>query len=500
MLQPIRATCLFLAVFVLAVPAAAQDAAAGWRQLTIADVEFAHRLLAENHPGAVPEIADTGFTRALAEARRVGLERAARVTDWNGYLAVMRGMAYAMADKHIWMNPSLSPKAFRWAGAVVSLRGTRWQITGGDSTVGDVPIGAVLESCDGEPIEAFAERRLGSSHAVWGVEAQRVAAAPFLLIDEGDPFVAMPSTCVVVRDGTRETWTPAWRAISRTALASFLQGAVPTGAPGFRVREWRGGLWIAMQSLDARAGAVVDTVAGMPDRLRAARTIVVDVRGNEGGNSRYGLDLANAIYGPAYVRAVRDGFESGAGEGCHTLFRASPGNLAAWTALVERWRAAGDSNAVAAFGPAIGEMQAALSEGRALTGSACPPSDRPAVREPPPISDAVQSLSRYQGKVVLLTDHACFSSCLLLTQLFRALGAVQVGEATDANTHYMEVREAELPSGLGRFSVLQKVALAAPREIGPFRPAHRFDGDIADTAALEGWLAMLADASRLSSR
>lgn len=484
--------CLIATLAGAVAPAAAQDAAAAWRQLTMGDVEFAHRLLAENHPGAAPEVGDTAFVRMLAEGRAAALEQATRVRDRNGYVAVMNGLAYAMADKHIWMNPTQQSKAFRWAGAVTSLRGGNWVITGGDSTGGfATPIGATLVSCDGIAIADLARQRLGSTRAVWSVEAQQIAAAPLLLVDDGNPFVPLPAQCIVRRAGVEEAWSLTWRPVSRAALGPLLAPAAPLGAPGFGVRRVGDGTWIAMQSLNTNAAAVVDTVRAMGAALRAAPTIVVDLRGNGGGNSQYGTELAELIWGEPHVRAVSR-MLGGGGEACTTVFRASPGNLEAWSALVDRLRAQGNEQGVASFGPAVEQMREAIAAGRAMSGPVCPPSERPAslaTGERPAIPADIAALSQYAGRVVLLTDHACFSSCLLVTELFRALGAVHVGEATDAATHYMEVREAELPSGLGKFSTLQKVSLGVPRAIGPYRPDHAFSGSIDDTAALERWVA-----------
>jgi len=83
-----------------------------------------------------------------------------------------------------------------------------------------------------------------------------------------------------------------------------------------------------------------------------------------------------------------------------------------------------------------------------------------------------------RAKVFLLTDHKCFSSCLIATHDFRALGAVHVGETTDANTSYAEVRAAVLPSGLAAASTLIQGRLRSGRsfrqanstEISPTRP------------------------------
>lgn len=95
-----------------------------------------------------------------------------------------------------------------------------------------------------------------------------------------------------------------------------------------------------------------------------------------------------------------------------------------------------------------------------------------------------------KGRLVLITDRNCFSSCLIAADLLRRLGALHVGEATDVSTRYMEVREEVLPSGIRTFSTLQKVALGAA-DFGPYEPAIAYPGDLADTSALQRWVVAL---------
>jgi hypothetical protein len=71
---------------------------------------------------------------------------------------------------------------------------------------------------------------------------------------------------------------------------------------------------------------------------------------------------------------------------------------------------------------------------------------------------------------------------------YRLLGATQIGETTDANTHYTQVRHDLMPSGLSSFSTLQAISPDSPRQIGPFVPHIAFDGDLADNDAVEAWL------------
>ena len=92
-----------------------------------------------------------------------------------------------------------------------------------------------------------------------------------------------------------------------------------------------------------------------------------------------------------------------------------------------------------------------------------------------------------KGRLILLTDNLCFSSCLRSRTISHP-GAFHVGQTTDAATHFVDVREQYLPSGYSMFSTLESVDSGSPSEVGPFEPVLTYNGDIADTAALEAWV------------
>src|ERR1700680_3734876 len=95
---------------------------------------------------------------------------------------------------------------------------------------------------------------------------------------------------------------------------------------------------------------------------------------------------------------------------------------------------------------------------------------------------------KFATHVAVLTDHSCFSSCILVVKEFLSRGAVQVGEATDAMPNYFETRISRLPSGLGFLATLQKVSFQSEAQIGPYSPTHRFRGDISDDVAVRRWV------------
>jgi hypothetical protein len=137
-------------------------------------------------------------------------------------------------------------------------------------------------------------------------------------------------------------------------------------------------------------------------------------------------------------------------------------------------------------------MEAGLAEGRAFA-----PAMPDCASEPTTQADAdldEKPALAMSGRLVLVTDRSCFSSCLVATDLFRRLGALHVGEATDVSTRYMEVRQEVLPSGIRTFSTLQKVALGL-EDFGPYEPAIIYPGDLAKTVELQEWVEELLGAA-----
>jgi hypothetical protein len=228
---------------------------------------------------------------------------------------------------------------------------------------------------------------------------------------------------------------------------------------------------------------VIDAAKAKAAELRAAPYVVFDVRGNGGGGDHYARELAEAIYGMAYVEAKLGPADS-AGGGCDSAFRATEGNIRSISADAERFRKTGDAEGADYYDKAVAAMKAAQTAGHALTG--------PATCKAKAQNGSQRGASLMPGSVYLLTDAACFSSCIEAAQFFTKLGAIQIGQTTGADTHYAEVGEITLPSGLATFSTLRAIMPDHPHAVGPYVPAILYDGDMNDTAALEKWVAGLA--------
>ncbi len=473
----VRALALVL-LLAVSVPAAASDGV-DWRKAAETDLTAARDLLRDNHPAGHPALGKAEFLAWLDKGHAEGMARAARVTNFAGYLAVLQAYALGFGDGHIRAQPVQDRRAFQWPGFLVALKGGRWVVADrAEGEPGLPPVGAVLTACDGREPDVLAWEKMGRFTADLRLEAQRIATSPALLVETGNPFVQHPSACTLEADGKTVTLTLSWRPIGAEEVSRRTRAAVPRAAIGFGLRPVGEGWWISLQGLTDEAGAVLDAVEDRLDEIRKAPFVVVDLRGNGGGNSRWTSRLAETLHGRSYVQDRMPATEGT----CEPRWRVSADNLKTVESYQTTMAAALGRMGVTALGRTESAMRAALKTGEPFVPSL---SERCTVSDPP---DAPPGRSAMAGRVLLVTDHVCFSSCLIATDEFRRLGAIHVGGTTNAAQPYTEVRAVVLPSGHARFSTMQAWAPGLEDRRGPFVPDHPYPGDLADTAALELWV------------
>ena len=479
-----RAIAIAIALALVAAPLAAQSLNAteqAWNALARADAEAALALVGASHPGAAPELGDQHFQERLAAARANAEQRLPLVKDYYGHAALMNGLANEFRDGHIWSNALVSPSRRSWAGIVMARSGGKWIVGAQDKAASEPDLeGARLLSCDGVVADRFARDRTGTFYAHPGIEADMASNAYTLLLDDRNPFVPRAATCrFQLADGRTVDHKLQWRDVRLASLQEVVSKSYRPAQAGLGVTSFAGGHWIELGGLNNEAARVVDAARAQQAALRASPMVVIDLRGNSGGNSQYAMDIARSLVGDD--RAAAADRPTSACSGAY--WRVSANNLEALRRFVaglpeERrpeWQAQAE------------DMAEALRTGRTFS-PALPACASEAGKSPPQPGRLPPTAMK--GRLVLVTDRACFSSCLIAADLFRRLGALHVGEATDMSTRYMEVREIVLPSGLRTFSTLQKVALGLG-DFGPYEPQVFYPGPLAETDKLKAWVAAL---------
>jgi hypothetical protein len=396
----------------------------------------------------------------------------------------VRSFTIPFHDEHLAINFfQRMDRQMRYPGFVVSWIDERVVVVRRD--VDDAPqLGAVLVSCDGVSTAQMIAERLEPYVGNWALPSKRAGDAPFLLIDTANPFIPLPSQCLFSQDGVETERDLNWRELSDDGLSEILAVFEPRVESPVAMRTTSdGSIWISLGSLDVSNGETASAIQSLladigarHDQIAAAPRIVVDVRGNVGGSSAPGVELAQALFGDADVSRALPRIEG-------VDWRASAGNLGAldeYLPMIEQAFGAG-SPTYTRMNTVRAGMQEALSGGHHYF--------REAITYP----DTSEAAPVPHPPVYLLTDALCVSACLDFVDLMlRVEGVIQVGRATSGDTRYLEVRTEQLPSGIAQLSLPAAAHRGRQRQDNEIHvPTVVWEGNIADTAALEAWITSL---------
>lgn len=462
------------------------DPTIDWGARLKGDSQAIHDILFENHPGTYDE-QNPAFRQTLEDGLTLAQQRAAKAKDVAGWWWAMRGYVASFDDGHMQLNAKIAldfPK--QWAGVLTRYDNGRHVVGISVNPKTLPPVGSELLGCDGVSVEALAQTRIGAFRGRWFLTSQKVAFGDYLLVDLGNPYLTNPKTCTFKVGKKTKKYTLTYGPISSDALQAERDKMKPRRAYEFGQRDIEGGIWISMPGFDGEPDSydfkalkpIMTDLAARQDTVRQSKIIVLDVRGNGGGSSSWSRDIANIIWGEAWVKLNQpDGSAS-------VDWRVSKGNIQVIDDYYKDFSANGGSPEVISWlENASKNMHAAMDAGQPYWNEFEPPADKSALA-------SAQSMTT--AKVYVLTDYSCASACLDAVDLWKALGAIQVGTETSADTFYMEIRPEALPSGAAEIAFPMKVYRGRARGNNETqKPHHAFDGDMTNDDAILAWIMTL---------
>jgi hypothetical protein len=475
----------------------ARAAERGWGETLRLDAQALHDEIAANHPGVVND-EDPGFRRLNDEQLRIALERAVTARTYAAHFYALRAYASAFNDGHLDLGAfGATPfENTHWPGFLTAYGADGEQRVATRADDSPLPLGARLIGCDGRSAEQVLEENVGRFAGRWMLRSQRMGWGGELFADWGNPYVRRPQRCTFDVTGQTREFVLNWQPIGQPELVRKFYNLAPQVRREFGARSLADGTrWITLGSFNAApesasGRALPPLIAGLrADRkaLARARAIVLDLRANRGGSSDWSRQIAEIIWGrSALARLPRDT--------AVVDWRVSEANLASLRESRDRQLAGGTLSPEMRrwFDGATTGLAEALARGE--HGLWRQREEEEAQTRGTPRRRDRQRLA---GPVYVITDAGCASACLDAVDLWRSLGAVHVGQTTSADTFYMDIRSATLPSGFIGVSMPRKVYRGRSRGANePVVPVHAFAGDIADTAALERWIPGLPELQR----
>jgi hypothetical protein len=476
----------FLQPFPVQRPAARADTV--WSELYRADLDSLRAFIASNHPGAV-DPANPEFARTLSSAYEEAVRDSALVTNYAAYAIALARFGNRFQDAHLKITGTRSLGDVREAGIYPVYRSGGFVVAEADGRYGPLAPamrGATVLGCGREDAAQIFTSRVLSWRGRSSIEADWHRWAPLLFADYGPPTPPAPASCRFAI-GDRVIEIPLqWQTAPASAVRQKHRALTSGPLRDFGVERHDGGrmLWVNVPTFGVDGEERVAAMKALLDSLRAALAstpswsmLVFDLRGNEGGSSRWGDEIARIVYGDRWLAQAHAWLS----DGTWVEWRVSPYNLTAIDGIVEQLegRHGANSDEAKRMRTFRESMAAALERGDSLVGT---PRKRRNVKPP--------AATKLPGRVVLLTSASCFSACLdFLDRMRLHPAAIQVGQSTGADTDYMENSGARLPNGLVSIGYPMKVyrnRRRAHNEV--YRPQRPYEGRIEDTKALRAWL------------
>ncbi len=447
---------------------AVPQTAAQWRDAAARDIQAGYTITLENHPG-IYDRANPKFLKNLQAAKQFGLELAAKVQDAPGYIAALQGFNVRIHDGHAGMFAKLDPSMLppeRWPGFLTVWRGDALLVAASES---DQPaIGAKVLSCDTQPISTLIARNVFTFRGRIDEPGQWWSQARNVFIDRGNPFIQLPQRCEFDANGTVSTQDLAWKTMNDQAK-QWLEDSYNGDKLAVGVTEPRPHLlWVAMPSFqpddkqrDAYR-ALYDDVQQHRQRYLGADAIVIDLRHNQGGSSRWSQDFAQALWGKDRLERRLEAYSAKT----EVWWRASKGNTAHMEGLVKSLTDEKQMEAAQWAQSAAKGMKAALKKGRKFfveTNGDNPPS----TKGMNPNKDVAGDPPAMTKPVYVVVPGQCASACLDALDAFtRFPNTKLIGAPSSADSTYMDIRTQPVDSRLAMVVIPNKVYVNRARANG----------------------------------
>jgi hypothetical protein len=462
----------------------AQTAANHWPQMAWTDLDFVYRTLQENHPGAIDkenpyfkDWMDRGYVAALA-----GAATASSLADQKRVLA--RYVA-GFADIHLQVDFNTQSREMRWPGIIIARTDGRYVVSGvaPQWSTPLPPMHAELISCDGRTPDSMMNEDIlpGLYNLTQLASVKNMFMFYFFLDDDLAPH--QYQRCVFGEGSARQELALTWQPVRRANYYKLWDATAPSVSKQSTITEPAPGtFWVHLPNFapgPTQEAELKQLIAAMPT-LRKAELVVFDIRGNGGGNSQWGDDVLEGLYGAPYL----DYLQAKQGRQGYAEYRVSAGNL--------QHLQDGQATQARQFGASssafINDADLIKRMGRALQDKTA--FVRQTVETPPAALPSPPPAPLSGARAILVTDSDCVSSCLdFADAVMRLPKARHFGQTTGADTLFMEVRHVDLPSHLGSLTFSQKVYRGRLRSNNqPWVPSLQYPGQIADTARLKAWV------------
>ncbi|MFC5698725.1 S41 family peptidase [Pseudomonas sp. GCM10022186] len=452
-----------------------------WSQVAVRNITRAHEIIREAHPGVL-DPTDQGFQQWFVKGYDEALELARQADSESKALAALRFYVTGYRDGHLvaWTEEAVNESP-RWAGWLVRRSNGRYRVAvRAPDWPAEIPrLGDELLSCDGQPIDdllakkvaPFVDRRLSLAETRSRLALHLTSEPSYETLWEP---LRLKQCEVRSSSGEVHRFVLQWQPYTDQQQRMAIQ-AVPRQG----IKQLRQGIyWIHATdfSLSSRKAFIsferlLEKVRGLED----ADAVVLDTRGNGGGNSLFGYRLLAALF----KEALSDDAETSEASAKAYWRVSATARNSLETVKARIGKQEGQKSLSYKFADTLlSRMNEAASRGLAF------------VEQMDVSDDELAEPGRpFAGKLVLVTDSGCASACLdFVGSVLDIPEAVHVGSVTSGDTPYLDITPLPLSDTVKMWVPLKVWKNRKRGNNEPYVPQFSFEGDLSDTAAVQAWV------------
>lgn len=469
-------------------PEDARKEAERWSRTAVDDIRRAHQIIQQAHPAILdPDARD--FHQWFRQGHGQAMALARRATTPQRAFAALRFYTSGYRDNHLVVWRPFNAADTTWAGWAVQRQGGHYRVSGRAAQwpIDTPQVGEQVLSCDGSPLDDLLTDKVAPFVTrLMHLESTKSDLA-WLLTHES-PAVPLWEPLRVRQCTTRTAageirhYGMQWQPLTNKDSKALEQPRRPRQG----ITQVRPGVhWVHASNFQPESRKAVARFEQMLDAIRQtgdAQAVVLDARGNGGGDSLLGYRILMALLTDAILKVDK-------AQQPRAYWRVSS---IALEALEERKAQSreteGEDSLFYQFTQQMASlMQEAASRGQDFVEQPSDEESHPEFQQ-----DAAQKRTRrFSGQLVLVTDAHCMSACLdFVSAALRIPGIVHVGSPTGADTQYTDIADKALSP-----TVTLRVPLKVWKNHGrqdkegrPYVPQFIFDGNLADTAAVQAWV------------
>lgn len=447
-----------------------------WGQMALTDLQAIHDTLADNHPGPVDPLnadygvwLEDGLVRAQVQAREA--------TSFSDYERALRLYVNGFRDGHTAVSFELETRGHTQPGFTVQGRqGRVWINT---SSVDGILPGDEILSCDGHPLDRWMAERVDPYHWNADLPHQRWPQAEALFLLASDDADWQFETCQIQTDSAQPR-----DIVLNWSDQELEEDAAPASTELYQSDQ---GYWVlrvpSFVAWGEAAERMGQAISGLREHAASIQDngLLIDVRHNGGGNSAWGNQMAQAIWGEPIVDHTLNSFD------WTVDWRASEDNAQALEAYVPLMEQAGQIESAQGIQALATRIRDSHQNGLSYMRSYAPASS---TGQPP--------LATAEPTVFVLTDHKCGSACLdFMDVVVRMPNVTHIGLPTHADAIYMDINNVPTPSGAARLYYAMKVYRNRVRDNNEwYAPDLHWEGGELSDSAVQDWAAELFSEQR----